>query len=70
MKRTKYVVTMRDETARFSALRHAMLFACMLSDKAPGHLIEVHGPDAIFGQYRSGKPTPEFTQHHIDGIFQ
>lgn len=70
MKRTKYVVTIEGHTTRFSALRHALLFAAMMSTEMLGHLVEVQSKDGIVGQYRGGKPTPEFTQHHISGIFR
>lgn len=69
MKRTKYSVRHTDETARFSSLRHALLFAAMVSADMPQHLIEVNAKDGLAGQYRNGKPTPEFEQHHISGIF-
>jgi hypothetical protein len=70
-KRTKYTVyNIGGETARFSSLRHALLFAVMLSDRMPGHLIEVGAKDGLAGQYQGGKPTPEFVQHHISGVFQ
>jgi hypothetical protein len=69
-KRTKYEVhNIEGETARFSLLRHALLFAVMLSDRMPRHLIEVSGKDGLAGQYIGGKPTPEFKQHHIAGVF-
>lgn len=57
------------ETAKFSSLRHALLFAVMLSERMPGHLIEVSAKSGLAGQYQGGKPTPEFVQHHINGVF-
>lgn len=70
MKRTKYVVrNIEGETARFSNLRHALLFAIMLSERMPGYLIEVSAKDGLAGQYQGGNPTPEFKQHHINGVF-
>lgn len=70
-KRTRYIVQCRGEIARFSSYRHALLFAEMLSGRdCPGQLVEVSAPDGLVGQYRDGRPTPEFKQHHIDGIFQ
>ena len=69
-KRTKYIVhNIEGETARFSSLRHAMLFAVMLSERMPWCSIEVSAPDGLVGQYLGGAPTPEFKQHHIDGTF-
>lgn len=69
-KRTAYTVhNIQGETARFSLLRHAMLFACMISDRMPGYLIEVSAKGGLAGQYKGGQPTPEFKQHHIDGVF-
>lgn len=68
-KRTKYHVTIDGESAKFSNLRHAMLFAIAISDRMPAHLIEVIGADGIAGQYQNGRPTPEFKQHHINGVF-
>ena len=70
MKQTKYTVEIEGHTARFSALRHAMLFAAMMSREAIGHLVEVQSKDGLRGQYRGGVPTPEFKQHHINGIFR
>jgi hypothetical protein len=70
MKRTQYTVTVENHTARFSALRHAMLFAQMMSREMLGHLVEVGSKDGLRGQYHSGQPTPEFKQHHISGIFR
>lgn len=69
-KRTKYTIRFQDESARFSNLRHALLFALMLSEQDSGYLIEVHAKDGLVGQYNAGKPTPEFEQHHINGIFR
>lgn len=70
MKRTKYTVHhIEGETAKFSSYRHALLFAMMLSERIPGQLIEVSAKDGLVGQYQGGNPTPEFKQHHIDGIF-
>jgi hypothetical protein len=69
-KHTKYTVHhIEGETARFSNLRHALLFAVMISDRMPAHLIEVSAKDGLVGQYQNGRPTPEFKQHHIDGVF-
>lgn len=69
-KRIKYTVHHIDgETAKFSSLRHALLFAVMLSDRMPSHLIEVSAKDGLAGQYQGGKSTPEFEQHHISGVF-
>lgn len=70
-KRTKYQVhhLVNNETARFSNLRHALLFAVARSEDQPNHLIEVSAKDGLVGQYQGGKPTPEFVQHHISGIF-
>jgi hypothetical protein len=71
MKRTKYAVYYGPEadTARFSSLRHAMLFAIARSEEFPGHLIEINAKDGLAGQYQGGKPTAEFESHHIAGIF-
>ena len=70
-KRTKYQVNNIDgETARFSLLRHALLFAVMLSERMPEHLIQVSSNDGLVGQYQGGKPTSEFEQHYINGVFQ
>lgn len=68
-KRTKYTIRVGNTVSKFSLLRHAMLFAVMLSERMPGHLIEVADKDSLVGQYRGGAPTPEFKQHHIDGVF-
>lgn len=70
-KRVKYTVHNigEKEIAKFSSLRHALLFAIMISERMPTHLIEVSGKDGLVGQYRAGNPTPEFKQHHIDGVF-
>lgn len=69
-KRVKYTVHhIEGETARFSLLRHALLFALMLSERMPWCLIEVSAKDGLAGQYKGGQPTPEFKQHHIDGVF-
>lgn len=70
MKRTKYIIhNIEGETARFSSRRHALLFAVMISERTPGQLIEVSHSSGLVGQYQGGRPTPEFKQHHIDGIF-
>lgn len=67
---TKYTVhNIGGETARFSSLRHALLFGIMLSERMPEHLIEVSAKDGLAGQYQGGHPTPEFKQHHINGVF-
>jgi hypothetical protein len=69
--RTKYVVHCSDNhIARFSEQWHARIFAVALSERMPGHLIEMSAPDGLIGQYRGGAPTPEFKQHHIDGCFR
>jgi len=70
LKRTKYTVSIGGEAAKFSVLRHALLFSMMISERMPGWLIEVAAKDGLVGQYQDGKPTPEFEQHHINGIFQ
>lgn len=65
MKRTKYTVLAGDETARFSSIHHAYLFAIMWSRLHPLHLIEVGTANRVLvGQYQGGKPTPEFEPHH------
>lgn len=70
-KRTKYIVYSPDHhIARFSEQWHARIFAVALSERMPGHLIEMSAPDGLIGQYRGGAPTPEFKQHHIDGCFR
>lgn len=69
-KKTKYTVhNIEGEAARFSLLRHALLFACDMSDRMPSHLIEVSAKNGLVGQYKGGRPTPEFKQHHINGVF-
>lgn len=70
-KRIKYEVHNLDgETAKFSSLRHALLFACARSEERfDGACIYVTAADGIACQYVGGKPTPEFKQHHINGIF-
>lgn len=62
--KTKYVVNVGPDVARFSCLRHAMLFGVMLSERMPNHLIEISAKDGLAGQYKGGNPTPEFKQHH------
>ena len=70
-KRMKYTVNhIEGETARFSCLRHALLFSVMISERMPGYLIEVLAKDGLVGQYKGGNPTLEFKQHHINGIFK
>lgn len=70
-KRIKYTVHgLNSETAKFSSLRHALLFAVARSEEMPANLIEVSAKDGLAGQYEGGKPTPEFVQHHINGIFR
>lgn len=70
-KRTKYIVHCPgDHIARFSEQWHARAFAVVLSERMPGHLIEMSAPDGLIGQYRGGDPTPEFKQHHINGMFR
>jgi hypothetical protein len=64
MKRTKYTVFIEGETSRFSGLHHALLFAIMISERKPFHLIEVADKDSLVGQYLGGEPTPEFKPHH------
>jgi hypothetical protein len=32
-------------------------------------MVEVSGKDGLVGQYIGGRPTNEFEQHHIDGVF-
>lgn len=69
-KRVKYTVhNINGETAKFSSLRHALLFAIARSEEMPSHFIEVSAKDGLAGQYCGGRPTPEFEQHHIAGIF-
>lgn len=69
-KRIKYTVhNINGETAKFSSLRHALLFAIARSEEMPCNLIEVSAKDGLAGQYEGGRPTPEFVQHHIAGIF-
>lgn len=46
MKRTKYVVHVGADVARFSKLQHAYLFAEYVSARYPDHLIEVVEPPA------------------------
>lgn len=72
-RRTKYTVRGigidgRD-VGKFSNLRHAMLFAIARSEDHPSYLIEIDAKNGLAGQYQGGKPTPEFEQHHIVGIF-
>jgi hypothetical protein len=66
MKRTKYVVRVHGETARFSSLVHAMQFARdhSASPRFPNWLVEVEGPGGLVGQYQNGKTTAEFQLHH------
>lgn len=70
-KRVKYEVhhLRGGETAKFSCLRHALLFAIARSEERPCDLIEVSAKDGLVGQYQGGNPTAEFKQHHINGIF-
>jgi hypothetical protein len=70
-KRTKYVVHCPGEhIARFSEQWQARIFAVALSERMPGHWIEMSAKDGLIGQYHGGEPTPEFKQHHIDGCFR
>jgi hypothetical protein len=70
-RRTKFIVWCPDgHMARFSEQWHARIFAITLSERVPGHSIELSAPDGLIGQYRGGNPTPEFKQHHIDGMFR
>ena len=64
-KRTKYTVTVHDETARFSDLHQAQLFAAWMSQHRPGYWIEVSSKSGLVGQYRYGLATPEFKDHHV-----
>jgi hypothetical protein len=70
-KRTKFLVNLPNgHVARFSEEWHARLFSEAISDRMPWLLIELLAPDGLIGQYRDGAPTPEFEQHHIDGLFR
>lgn len=70
-KRTKYIVHCPgDHIARFSEQWHARMFAEELSKRMPGMWVEMSAPDGLIGQYHNGQPTPEFKQHHIDGMFR
>lgn len=70
-KRTKFLVDCpQGHIARFSEQWHARLFAVAVSERMPGHLIEMRSPEGLIGQYKGGDPTPEFKQHHIDGLFR
>lgn len=70
-KRIKYEVRgIEPETAKFSNLRHALLFACARSEERfDGTCIYVTAADGIACQYVGDKPTPELKQHHINGVF-
>lgn len=59
-----------NHIARFSEQWHARVFAVALSERMPGHSIEMSAPDGLIGQYLGGESTPEFKQHHIDGLFR
>lgn len=71
-KRTKYTIhhigPNATDVAKFSDLRHAMLFAVACSEKFPKRLIEINARDGLAGQYQGGKPTAEFELHH-DCVF-
>jgi len=70
-RRTKFLVSCPDDhVARFSEQWHARVFAIALSERMPGHLIEMRAPDGLIGQYRAGKSTPEFELHHLNGMFR
>jgi len=70
-KRTKFIVHCPNgHIARFSEQWHARIFAIALSERMPGHCIEMSAPDGLIGQYRGGDTTPEFKQHHISGLFR
>lgn len=69
-KRTQYVVHVGNEVARFSDLRHACLFGIMISERMPTHLIEISVHAGLIGQYRNGRPTPEFEYRYTDGMFR
>lgn len=59
MKRTKYVVHVGADVARFSKLQHAYLFAEYVSARYPDHLIEVveSPPRSLEDRFRgSGRP--------------
>jgi hypothetical protein len=70
MKRAKFTVTVDREIAKFSSLRQAMLYAEMISRDPWVGLVEVSDKDSLRGQYSGGQPTPEFKNHHINGIFR
>lgn len=62
-KNTYYAVRYgNDKLARFSDFCDAMWFAEMQS--ARGGWAEVQHPSGLVGQYRNGRPTPEFAPHH------
>lgn len=70
-KRMKFFIRCPGEhIARFSEQWHARIFAIALSERMPGHLIELRVQEGLIGQYRGGDTTPEFKQHHIDGCFR
>jgi len=71
MKRTRYIVHgPENHIARFSLAWHAYMFAEQLSQRMPGHLIEVSHSSGLIGQCLDGQPTPEFKRHHIAGMFR
>lgn len=57
-KKTPYTVLIGSDVGLFSNYLQAMDFACISS--FGGALIEVHDASGVVGQYRDGKPTPEF----------
>lgn len=63
-KRPMFTVRYGCETAKFSSYRDAMYFAEAQSFTHEGHLIEVGHKSGLVGQYRSGRTTDEFKQHH------
>jgi hypothetical protein len=65
-RRTQYVVTVGDEIGRFTSYFHAMDFAC--ANSYGGRLTQVEGVKerGLVGQYRNGKPTPEFALHDAE----
>lgn len=63
-KNSLFTVPYFGEIAKFSSYKDAMLFAQAVS--ASNELIEVRHTAGVVGQYRAGKPTPRFEDHHAD----
>jgi len=63
-KNSFFVVPYLGEVAKFSSYKDAMLFAQAVS--ASDELIEVRHTAGIVGQYRAGKPTPRYAEHHSE----